>query len=412
MNGATLLVREDNAVPLVSVRAVAMGGLLAETPANNGASHLLGELLVRGTKRYSADQIAEETDATASNVSGMSGRNSLGVRGDFLKDHWLKGYEMFTSCLLEPTFEPAEIERERKAQIEDIASRQDNLSAVCFDNLSLTLWQKHPYRMPAMGTKESVEKLSREQLLETYRAQLRPDRLTIGVVGAVDVAETIALFERTIGAAKPHPEAKLPVFPTAETPPDAPRSIRTGRKKEQAHLALAFPGVSMKDERRWVLEVLASILGGQGGRLFLELRDKQSLAYSVTAFGMEGYDPGYFAVYIGSAQEKLETAERGMRAELQKILDAEVEPAELERAKRYLIGTHEIGLQRSSARAATMALNEAYGIGYDDHTKYAGRIEAITKKQVRDVAREIIRFDRVVRSVVEVEPGAPSGSSA
>jgi zinc protease len=120
---------------------------------------------------------------------------------------------------------------------------------------------------------------------------------------------------------------------------------------------------------------------------------------------MEGVDPGSFAVYIGTAQEKLETAERGLRAELQKVLDAEVESAEIERAKRYLIGTHEIGLQRASARSGTMALNEAYGIGYDDHTKYASRIESITKKQVREVAREIIRFDRVVRSAVEVTDG-------
>jgi zinc protease len=409
-NGATLLVKEDNAVPLVSVRAFSVGGLLTENTATNGVSHLVGELMVRGTKRFSADQIAEETDATASNVSGMSGRNSLGIRGEFLKENFLRGFEIFSSCLLEPTFEPTEIERERKTQIEDIASRQDNLSAVCFDALAATMWNSHPYRMPMMGTKESVEKLTREHIVEAYRTQLRPDRLCFAVVGSVDVSDTIALFERTIGAVSPAGVA-TPHFPEREAQPTAPRAIRASRRKEQAHLALGFPGVALTDERRWVLEILASILGGQGGRLFLELRDKQSLAYSVTAFDMEGYHPGYFAAYIGTAQEKLETAERMLRSELEKVIDTEVESAELERAQRYLIGSHEIGLQRASSRAATMALNEAYGLGFDYHTSTAARIAAVTKKQVREVAREIIRFDHVVRSVVEVEPeGGPRGT--
>jgi zinc protease len=115
---------------------------------------------------------------------------------------------------------------------------------------------------------------------------------------------------------------------------------------------------------------------------------------------MEGLDPGYFAFYIGTAPDKLETAERGIREELQKVHDAEIGPAELQRAQRYLIGTHEIALQRASARASTMALSEAYGIGYADHARYADRIAAVTAAQIRDTARELLRLDRSVRAVV------------
>lgn len=399
-NGATLVVLEDPTVPLVSVRAAAPGGLLAESAANNGVSHLVGELIVRGTERYSAEQIVDETDAMAGGLSGLSGRNSLGLKGDFLRESWERGFELFASCLLEPTFAAEEIEKERRTQLEDIAARQDSSSAVAFDHFAQTLFGEHPYRFPTLGTAESVQALTREQVLETYRTQLRPDGLTLCVVGAVDVAKTLAVVEARIGRAQPHADAKRFVRPKPPEGPAEPRSARVKREKEQAHLVLGFLGLSLSDERRPALDVLSSVLGGQSGRLFLELRDKQSLAYSVGAFGLEGLDPGYFAVYMGTSPDKLETAERGIRAELQKVLDAEITPAELQRAQRYLIGAHEIALQRASARSSTMALNEAYGIGYDEHARYEARIAQVTAKRIREVAREVIRLDRAVRSVV------------
>jgi zinc protease len=402
-NGSTLLVRQDSAVPLISVRAVAKGGTLAETEKVAGVSHLVTSLLTRGTRRYSAEQIAELTDATASGLSGLSGRNSIGLRGDFLKEHWATGFELFLSCLLEPAFEPREIDRERKVQIEDLAGRLDNLSAVCFDQMSGAMWKRHPYRLPTIGTKESVEALGREQVIDAFRRQLRPDRLTIAVVGDFDLPEIVDLFERRIGSIKvldgldPQFAAEEPARATSET-------IRTAKPKEQAHLVIGFPGMTIYDDRRWPIEVLSSVLSGQGGRLFLELRDKQSLCYSVSAFSLEGLAPGYFAVYMGTANEKLEIAEAGIRKELQKVIDAPITDEELERAKRYLIGTHEIGLQRASSRATTMAYAELYGLGYDDYARYAQRIEAVTTAAVREVASQVIRFDRSVRSIVAVGP--------
>lgn len=399
-NGATLLVREDRTVPIVSIRAAATGGLLAEGTQDNGISQLVGELICRGTEKYSAEQIIEETDAMAGGISGQAGRNSLGLRGEFLRESWERGFELFSSCLLEPAFPVAEIEKERKNQLEDIAARQDNLSAVAFDAFAKALYDQHPYGLPTQGTTESVRALTREQIVSTFHSQLAPDRLTISVVGAVDVDRTIKLIESRIGSRKRHADARAIVRPAAPVPPSGPRDHRLPKEKEQAHLVLGFLGVTMADERRYALEVMSSVLGGQSGRLFLELRDKQSLAYSVSAFSVDGLDPGYFAVYIGTSPDKVETAERGMRGELQKVLDSEVSPGELSRAQRYLIGAHEISLQRMSARAATMALNECYGFGYDAHAHYADRIAAVTAKQIREVAKEIIRFDRVVRSVV------------
>ena len=170
--------------------------------------------------------------------------------------------------------------------------------------------------------------------------------------------------------------------------------------RAQAHVVLGFQGLTLFDPDRYALEVLSSVLSGMGGRLFTELRDKRSMAYSVTSMAVEGIDPGYFAVYIGTSADKREAAEAGMQIELRKLLDAPVTPAELDRARAHLVGTHEIGLQRNAARAAMLALDTAYGLGLDNFEHYDERIEAVTADDVLRVARRIIQLDRPVVSVV------------
>lgn len=121
---------------------------------------------------------------------------------------------------------------------------------------------------------------------------------------------------------------------------------------------------------------------------------------------MEGLSPGYFAVYIGTSPDKLETADRGIRRELRAVLSDGVSDDEVARAQRYLVGAHAISLQRASARCSMMALNEAYGLGYARHGEYADRIMQATPASVRQVATDVIRFDSAVRSVVSAEPPA------
>ena len=399
-NGAKLLVLPDDTVPLVSVRAAAVGGLLAEQPTNNGVTHLMGSLLVRGTERYPYAQIMEEVDSMAGGLYGVPGRNSIGLRGDFLAESWSRGFELFASCLMESSFPEDELDKERQTQLEDIAARQDSPSAVAMDRLLETLYAVHPYRMPSIGTESSVGTLTRSDVVQQYRDQLRPDGLTLCVVGDVDLEQTVDMIQSRIGQAKAHADARSVQRPRRPLPLDAPRSTFAERDKEQAHLVLGFRGYALDDNRHYALDLLSSVLGGQSGRLFIELRDRQSLAYSVGAYGLEGLDAGYFAVYIGTAPEKVDIAEEGIRVELDRVLQTPVTAEELSRAQRYLVGAHEISMQRASARCGTMTLNEAYGLGYDAHLKYAERIMAVTRDDLLDVARDVIRFEQCARSVV------------
>jgi len=163
---------------------------------------------------------------------------------------------------------------------------------------------------------------------------------------------------------------------------------------------LCFIGLTIRDPLRPTQGLLSTVLSGQSGRLFVELRDKRSMAYSVTGVAVEGLDPGFFSVYIATSPEKADQAVEGIKAELKRIREEPITALELERAQQHLIGTHAIGLQRNSSRAALLGLDYVYGMGDENFSHYARQVMAVTREKVQQLAQELIDFDRCTTAVV------------
>ncbi len=411
-NGVTLLVQPDTSVPVVSMRAVWLGGLRFEDQKTNGIHNLMAELLTKGIEEGpTAMELAHEVDSLAGTLEGFTGRNSFGVRGEFLARNFEHGFSLFSDCIIRPAFAQDELDRERKLILEEIRNKEDNPSGLAFDLFGRALYKHHPYRLDTLGSAESVAAFTREDLFRVYRERFSPDRMVLSVVGDVDPERVAELVEDAFNDLPRGRPSTAPKALPPETPPAVTQVARLNKDKEQTHLVLGFPGTTLQSPDRHVLEVLTTILAGQGGRLFIELRDKQSLAYSITAFSLEGLDPGYVAVYMGTSPDKVDQALAGIQAELKKIIDEPVSPKELERAQRYLVGTHEIGLQKMGSRAATLAFNEVYGMGYADHARYASRILGVTAADVQAVARKYFTLDRATLTIVGPEgSGGPKAT--
>jgi zinc protease len=398
-SGLRLLVLRDASVPVVSLQAVWPGGLRYEDARSNGISNLLATMLPRGTKSRSAEQIMTEVEGMAGGLSGFSGRNSFGVRAEFLSKHWERGLELLADCIRNPKFSEEELEHERRVILDDIRAQEDNLGHVAFRLFQSTLWQKHPYRLDMLGSATSVASLTRRRLVDHYRRFYGISGLTIAVVGDVDTERLVAKVESLFGDAPAETVEALPVAPEPQR--DQPAEVFQFLAKEQAHVVLGYPGTTLRDRDRFALEVLAQILSGQGGRLFVEMREKRALAYRVTATSVEGIDPGYFAVYVACSPENLDQAVRGIRAELVRLVADGVTPEEVERARKYLIGSHAIGLQRKSDVAAALAFHEAYGQGWREYRRYGDDIERVTIDEVHRVARKYLDLTREVVAVVK-----------
>jgi zinc protease len=404
--GGVLLVKEERAVPLVALRAAWPGGLRAEDPSNAGVNMLLARLVSKGTRTRGAEKLTREMEQMGGSLGGNSGRNSFGLRAEFLSRHLREGFDIFAEAVAEPAYDPEEVQRERTLQIDELRSRDDNPAGVAFLLFAETLYRQHPYRLDTLGTEEAVARLD-PQSLAAYRQKFYPlSGATLAVVGDVDAGEVRDLVRAKLSSKG---QTKQLLNPPQEQPLDRPRAALRTLDKAQAHLVLGFPGVRLSDKERWALEMLSAILSGQGGRLFVELRDKRSLAYSVTSFNMEGVDPGYFAVYIGCGPGKTQEALDGIRAELERCRNAKPSAAEIDRARTHLVGTHAISLQRNSARAALYAFDECYHLGRMGSQHYPENISAVSAEDVLTTAQRILLPQREVIAVVAPNGAAPKG---
>lgn len=396
-SGATLIVRRETLVPLFAMRATFPGGLRYETPQVNGLTALLARTLCRGTVELSAEQVSQRVDALCGGMSTVPGRSSFSLRGEFLSKYFEDAFGLFAQVLRAPAFDAKEVEREQQRQLQDIHSRDDRPSSVAFELFAKTLYRTHPYRLSMLGEADSVRGLTPDTLREFHGRNFDVSQMTLAVVGDVDLDTVVRQAEAAFGHSR---QKGAPPEIAAEAPFEGPRTARKVLQKAQSHVVLGFPGARVTDGWRRSLEVLSTLLSGQSGRLFLELRDKQSLCYSVSSMSLEGVDPGYFAVYIGTSPEKVEQALAGIRSELSRVRDERVSTAELDRAKQHLMGVHEVGLQRNGARAGVMALDAAYGLGPDRYLRYADEVGAVTPEQVQAVAARVIDFEKSALVVV------------
>jgi zinc protease len=400
-NGATLLIKENRAVPLVSFRAAFLGGLLSEDEKNNGIGNFMARMLNKGTSTMNAEQIALEVESLAGSVSGFSGWDAFGLTGETLSWNFRRVFEVFSDILLHPAFPEEHLEKTRQDILASIKNQEDDLAQLAFRALWKALYPCHPYGMDVLGKPESVKGITREDLLAFYRRHAVSQNLVLAIVGDIDPIEARDAAERCM-MELPNGSLERSHAP-CEEPPQREVIQEVSGEKQQVHILVGARGARHKDEAKYSLEVLNAILSGQGGRLFTQLRDQQSLAYAVTALNREALDPGLFAIYLAAKPDKRQIAIDAIRKQVQRIREEDVSEEEIERAKNFLIGTYEVGLQTNAAQAAAMTFDELYGLGYAEYLDYPKRIKEVTASKVRRAAERFLCMDCLVTAEVVPE---------
>lgn len=220
------------------------------------------------------------------------------------------------------------------------------------------------------------------------------------VSGAIEPKLWLEKFNESLGALKSGvAKNQFPIAPLVQD-----KTVYEHLQKEQTHIVVGYRGHSINSPDRYVLQIMQSILAGQGGRLFLELRDKASLAYSVSPVKFEGLETGYFGAYIGCSPDKSKKALEMLDVEFKKLATQKPSEEELERAKKNLIGRHDIELQKNSAFASAILFNELYGISSDEIFKYADFINSVSTEDVRRLAGEIFKQNKVTVAIGSSNP--------
>ncbi len=390
--------KENRSNPIVTLQASFLGGVRFEEEAQNGINQLMAVMVTKGTERQSSLEIAKKVERMAGSLSGFSGYNSFGLTFTFLSQHFEEAFSLFTEVIKHPSFDKEEMEKRRRSILAAIRQQEDDLDRMVFKLFRKTLFEKHPYRMDTLGTIDSIQSLTEKDLKEYYWKIVVPENMVLTVVGDVETKQVVLAAKKGFG------DLKRGTFSPPSIPQESPlhkmRKSEIYQKKEQAHFVLGFLGTTLQHKDRYALEVLDAALSGQGGRLFYELRDKESLAYALAFMASTNLDPGFIGVYMGTHPDKLETAIQGVLRELKKVKEEGLTEDEVERAKRYLIGNFEIGLQTNGAQANQMSLDELYGLGFDHYQRYSQEIQKVSKEDVHRVAKQYFNLEAYAIAII------------
>jgi zinc protease len=397
-NGLRLLLKEDHRLPFVEFRVVFKAGVLAETAETNGQSQLLARLLLKGTKTRTAEQIVTEIESLGGNIDSYGGNNSIGLNMETLSGDMIQGLDLLTDVMLNMTAPEGALVREKEAQVANLRSQRDHPLQSASRAMRRALFGANGYGLDVNGSEESLKNVHQPDIIAFHKKVIVPENCVMAIFGDIDPKAVRAEVEKRFGTWANATEKVIkqePLAPLKET-----MRLEDFRDKKQGVIVVAFPGVSIHDGGRYALELLQEALSDLGSRLFVRIRDELGLAYYVGAQHFLGLQAGYFALYSGTAPEKLAQVEAEIFAEVEKLRNEGLSADELRRAKAKLLGQKKIARQDLGGYAVAAALDELYGLGYHNCDTEDAYYERVSFEEMHAAIRRFLDPARCVVSTV------------
>ncbi len=394
-NGIELLLIPRNDVPVVAIQTIVPGGLRYETRATSGISNLLSEIWEKGPHGMTPEIFSAFLENRASRIDTFNGRNSMGLTMTTTTHYMDEIIPLYIDTLMNASLDEKELSHARELQLEDIRTLEDNPARLCSKLFTENLFGDHPYSFPVMGYEDSVKSININQIRNFYSQQVKSEKMVITAVGKFNPSHLKKYFEKIQRTPNLKKELKLNF-----NPPKAPRVVEVKKNKEQSHIIIGFPGIRVTDSRRFTMKVLMTILSGQSGRLFREIRDKKGLCYTVSPIALEGIETGYFGIYIGTDPQKREQAIHSIHEELRNISNKPAKAFEIERAKEFLLGRHHMDMQLNSSIATTAGFSLIYGLPWQEMNEWDAKLKQVNAKAIQSLAKEIFEQPATTAIVV------------
>lgn len=399
--------RLENGLVVVSeqmphVRSVSFGiflrtGSRQETVEKNGLTHFIEHALFKGTRRRSAAEIAEESDALGGHLDAFTGREMVGFHTKVLDEHLPRAFELIADLVTAPAFDPAEIEKERNVILEEIKMVEDTPDDLVFEIFSEKFYPDHPLGRPILGTPETLQSFKGKRVQDYYESIYRPDNFVIAAAGNLQHEQLLQLVNEHFG----HLHCGSEALTSLEPQPTAHITLRHKAELEQAHLVIGAPCPSLVSEDRYAAHIMSSVLGGgMSSRLFQSIREDRGLVYTVFSASSSFKDSGYLTIYAGASTEQLtETIEAAM-AELRQIKEEPVGEDELQRSKDQLKTSLVLNLESSSARMSALAQQEMIFGHFITPDEIIACVNAVTAADVQRIANDIFKPEALAVTVL------------
>ncbi|MFA6990140.1 MAG: pitrilysin family protein [Candidatus Gastranaerophilaceae bacterium] len=391
-NGIKVILKENPNTPRIAINFFINTGIKNEPKA--GIAALASRLLLQGTTSRTQEELSKEIDNYAINLTSDSKQDYSKINTVFLNEDLPKAIELFSDIINNSTFET--FEKEMRKFKGEIGVELDSPKTKAIDNYVKNLYKGHPYGNSFTRVLEELENLTQEDTKNYYFSSLSPENIKITVVGDVDKNLIKTMLENNFGKIQP----KTPsVIHLSQLKLDKTQTVKI--EKDDAAQAQVIQGwivPGILSEEYPALTILNTILGSSGlsSRLFVELRDKQGLAYVVRS----SYDPltlgGNFLVYIATEPKNIKTALDGFKTEIKKLQDTVVSEKELDSAKTNILGKRNFFHETNAQQAHYLGYYEVIGLGssYDDEV--IEKIKRVTADDVKNVAKKYLGENSVI----------------
>ncbi len=404
-NGLKVIAIENSAADIVSARLFLPVGQGHETPENSGIFSLLTSLLTRGTTHRSSLDIAEAVEYVGASLGADSASDYSVISVKTVSADFEKIFALATEILREPSFPENEIELERKLTIQGLRSMQEQPFSVAYKYFREGMYGTHPYGFSSMGTEETVMTIQRDDLLAAHSKHFRPDNMVVVIVGCIAPEKAVALADKLLGNWQapdfPGPQPQLPAIDSHAY------RIVTPQETNQSFVIVGYLAASVKHPDFAALKLLSTHLGnGLSSRLFVELREKQGLAYDVSAFYPTRLGPSQFVSYIGTAPENTSVALDGLQSELRRLCEIPLTAHELQVAKNKMLGQYALGKQTNGQIAQLLGWYEILGLGVEYDEQFQADIAAVTIEAAQQAAKRcfVDSYISILGPATAVEP--------
>ncbi|HET6364707.1 MAG TPA: pitrilysin family protein, partial [Nitrospirota bacterium] len=375
-------------------------GSTAEPEDKPGLASITASLLMQGTSRRSAGRINSEIDFIGGSLSVAGGNDFASASLRVLKKDIRTGFDLLSDVLMNPVFDQKEIDRKVKETLAEIQRQKEEPGIVAGEAFTKAVYGRHAYGRTNDDVAAYLPKLTRQDIFNFYTARYSPNRTIIAVVGDVNEKEIIALLQEYFKGWK-RSDQPLP----ASVPPSVIEKTvvhKINKNITQANIDMGNIGISRENPDFYAVMIMNYILGGGGfsSRLMDNIRDNKGLAYDVHSVFSAQKEPGAFSVSIQTKNESANEVIAETLKEIRRIQTETVSDKELADAKAYFTGSFPLKMDTYAKIAGILTSIEIYNLGLDYPQKYSALINAVTREDIKRVAKQYLHPDSLVIVVV------------
>lgn len=384
--------RRNTITPAVTFMLSFEAGSAFDPRERPGLAAFTARTIDRGTPEMTADAIAEEIEGRGASVEVASNRQSLTFTATCLSDDYEAVLALVVRMAQSPTFPPDQIELRRRETLTRIAQDAENTGSRATARFFERVYgEGHPYAHPPRGTHQSIEGLTRGELIAFHQARVRPAFLTAAIVGDLDEARAREALRKAIDGWEPGAAASGSTLPAPRPPAARDRSVIEVPGKAQADIAYGFLGPGRLDPGYYAFWVMNTVLGqyGMGGRLGENIRERQGMAY----YAYSSYDaariPGPLLIRAGVDPANVERTIAAIDDEVARIAKDGITREERDNAVRFLIGSIPRLLETNAGTAQFLVTVEQFGLGADFAERLPALLSAVTVDEASAAAANL-----------------------